>query len=168
MLRLVKTSIEQKEQVLTYLKEWHNLNEQIVPTTLDKDISDFPAYVKRLRDAETDESWVPNTTYWLTNDDELLGAVNIRHKLNESLLNVGGHIGYGVKPSARGKGLATKQLQLALDKLKELEIDRVLITCDQKNRASRQVIVSNGGQEDLPFTKEDGTVVKRFWIDLRN
>lgn len=171
MLRLIKTSLDQKEQILDFLAEWHDQNEKIIPVAIDQDVSDFSAYVKQLRDAEIRENlkdgWVPSTTYWLTDGKEVLGAVNMRHELNEPLLNMGGHIGYGIKPSARGKGLATEQLRLALEKLKELDVERALITCDRTNPGSRHVIVKNGGEEDVPFTEEDGNIVERFWIDLK-
>ena len=82
-------------------------------------------------------------------------------------MNFGGHIGYGIKPSARGRGLATKQLALALEKAKSLGIERALITCDRTNVASKQVILRNGGVPDTPFIETDGTVVERFWIELK-
>ena len=170
MLQLVKTSIEQEAKVLDFLKEWRERSETIVPNAVDRDTSDFAMYVKEIRDKESREnnvSWVPSTTYWLTDGDELLGAANIRHELNENLLNFGGHIGYGIKPSARGRGLATKQLELALEKAKELGIERALITCDRTNVASRQVILHNGGVPDTPFMEESGKVVERFWIELK-
>lgn len=171
MLRLVKTSLGQEAQVLDYLKEWREQNERIVPTSVDRDTSNFETYVKTLRGEELRENlkdgWVPSTTYWLTDGEELFGAANIRHELNAPLLNIGGHIGYGVKPSARGRGFATEQLRLALEKAKALGIERALITCDRTNTASRQVILKNGGVADTPFTEEDGNVVERFWIDLK-
>lgn len=171
MLRLVKTSIEQEAKVLDFLHEWRERSETIVPNAVDRDASDFGMYVKEIRDKESHENMelgkVPSTTYWLTDGDELLGAANIRHELNEHLLNFGGHIGYGIKPSARGRGFATKQLELALEKAKELGIERALITCDRTNVASRQVILNNGGVPDTPFVEESGKVVERFWIELK-
>ncbi|WP_233004773.1 GNAT family N-acetyltransferase [Exiguobacterium aurantiacum] len=170
MLRLVKTSMEQEANVLDFLKEWRERSETIVPNAVDRDASDFASYVKQIRDKEVrvnNVSWVPSTTYWLTDGDELLGATNIRHELNDNLLNLGGHIGYGIKPSARGRGLATKQLELALEKAKELGIERALITCDRTNEASRRVILNNGGVPDTPFTVEGGKIVERFWIELK-
>jgi len=171
MLQLVKTTMAQQEQVLAFLQEWREWDETIVPNAVDRDASDFAIYVKQIRDKESraniEAGWVPSTTYWLTDGDELLGAANIRHELNAHLLNFGGHIGYGIKPSARGRGLATKQLELALEKAKELGIERALITCDRTNVASRQVILNNGGVADTPFMEESGKVVERFWIELK-
>lgn len=170
MLQLVKTTMAQQAQVLEFLQEWRERDETIVPNAVDLDASDFASYVKQIRDKEiraNNVSWVPSTTYWLTDGIELLGAANIRHELNEHLLNFGGHIGYGIKPSARGRGLATKQLELALEKAKELGIERALITCDRTNVASRQVILNNGGVADTPFMTEGEKIVERFWIELK-
>ncbi|TCI28271.1 GNAT family N-acetyltransferase [Exiguobacterium sp. SL-10] len=170
MLRLVKTSMDQEAKVIDFLKEWWERGETIVPNAVDRDASDFSSYVKQIRDKEVrvnNVSWVPSTTYWLTDGEELLGAANIRHELNDNLINFGGHIGYGIKPSARGRGLATKQLELALEKAKELGIERALITCDRTNVASRQVILNNGGVPDTPFMEGSGKVVERFWIELK-
>lgn len=171
MLQLVKTSIDQQEKVLEFLKEWHEREETIVPNAIDRDTSNFDTYVRQIRDKEShaniEAGWVPSTTYWLTDGDELLGAANIRHELNAHLLNFGGHIGYGIKPSARGRGFATEQLRLALEKAKQLGIERALITCSRTNVASRQVILNNGGVADTPYTEADGNVVERFWIELK-
>ena len=63
------------------------------------------------------ETWVPDSTYWLvTDENKIVGAVNIRHSLTEHLFNAGGHIGYGIRPSERRKGYATKLLALSLEK----------------------------------------------------
>ena len=85
------------------------------------------------------ETWVPDSTYWLvTNNNRIVGAVNIRHSLTEHLFNAGGHIGYGIRPSERRKGYATKLLALSLEKTKELDITKVLVVCDAVNTASEK------------------------------
>ncbi len=95
-----------------------------------------------------------------------MGAVNIRHSLTEHLFNAGGHIGYGIRPSERRKGYATKLLALSLEKTKELDITKVLVVCDAVNTASEKTILHNGGLRDDDFTEEDGNVVRRYWIEL--
>ncbi|WP_408582003.1 GNAT family N-acetyltransferase [Enterococcus avium] len=40
--------------------------------------------------------------------------MDIRHELNEFLREFGGHIGFGVRPTERGKGYATEILRLGL------------------------------------------------------
>ncbi|UUZ86883.1 GNAT family N-acetyltransferase [Paenibacillus sp. P26] len=110
---------------------------------------------------------VPHTTYWLVNEEKkVLGAVNIRHRLNAKLLNSGGHIGYGIRPSERRKGLATALLHLALQKTRELGLDQVLVVCDKGNIGSERTILKNGGVFDSEYMEPNGNIVRRFWIPL--
>lgn len=103
-------------------------------------------------------SFVPSTTFWWTDGDTYLGRINLRHRLNEHLLEVGGHIGYDIRPSARRQGHATAMLAAALPRAAALGIEKALITCDADNVASRKVIERNGG------VLEDRRGLKlRFW-----
>ena len=95
----------------------------------------------------------------------MVGAVNIRHYLNESLLLNGGHIGDGVRPSERRKGIATKMIALALDECKKLGIERVLMVCDKENVGSAKSIQKNGGILENEI-EVDGVVEHRYWIEL--
>ena len=95
----------------------------------------------------------------------IVGAVNIRHYLNKSLLLNGGHIGDGVRPSERKKGIATKMIALALDECKKLGIERVLMVCDKENVGSAKSIQHNGGILENEI-EVDGIVEQRYWIDL--
>lgn len=111
---------------------------------------------------------VPATTYFVIREGNgtIVGTIQIRHELNAALLQTGGHIGYGVRPSERRKGYATRMLALALEKCRELGIDRALITCNQGNEASRKVILKNGGTYENSAVEENGTVIERYWIEL--
>ena len=94
-------------------------------------------------------------------DGQAVGFLNLRLRLNDHLLQEGGHIGYSIRPSARGKGLAKEQLRQGLQVAKSKNIKRALVTCDEDNAASRAVILANGGAlEDVRAGKE------RYWIDL--
>ena len=108
------------------------------------------------------DGYVPGSTRWIVDDaDRLVGFMSIRHQLNQHLLEVGGHIGYAIRPSERGKGYATAATALALLECRRLGIDRVLITCDDTNVASATVIERNGGLlEDIRGVK------RRYWVDL--
>ena len=79
------------------------------------------------------DGWVPATELWWVDADEFLGRVAIRHRLTPMLLEVGGHIGYDVRPSARRRGHATEMLRQALGIARGLGIDRALVTCDADN-----------------------------------
>ena len=92
---------------------------------------------------------------------QALGFLNLRLRLNDYLLEKGGHIGYSIRPSERGKGYAKESLRQGLQIAKEKNIHRVLVTCSIKNLASQAVILANGGQlEDIRHETE------RYWIGL--
>ncbi|PFE04977.1 GNAT family acetyltransferase [Bacillus cereus] len=168
---LVQPTIDLQKEYLEFYQEWKNSGETMIPWVIAKDPSNLPAMVQELLDAAEGKNlrkgWVPDSTYWLvTQDKEIVGVVNIRHRLTEHLFNAGGHIGYGIRPSARQKGYATKLLALSLEKIKELGVTKVLVVCDENNTASEKTILHNRGFRDSDFMEEDGNVVRRYWIEL--
>jgi predicted acetyltransferase len=88
---------------------------------------------------------IPGSTFWLVEGDQYLGRVDIRHRLNEDLRRRGGHIGFEIRPSARRKGYGRLAVHLALAECRRLGLDRVLVTCNATNVASRRIIEANGG-----------------------
>ena len=111
----------------------------------------FAAYVAALEadrreDTPRPEGFVPGTMLWWVDGDEFLGRVHIRHRLNDRLRELGGHIGYVVRPSARRRGHATAMLAAALPVAAGLGIEEALVTADPDNVASRRVIEANGGR----------------------
>lgn len=95
----------------------------------------------------------------------MLGAIALRHELNDFGLRIAGHIGYSVRPSARRRGLATWALGRILDEARGLGMDRVLIACGVNNLASAKTIEHHGGVlEDVRDT-ELGTI-RRYWISF--
>ena len=92
------------------------------------------------------ENRVPSIQFVLFDESgHALGFLNLRLRLNEGLLNYAGHIGYSIRPSARGQGLAKEQLRQGLQVAKSKNIKRALVTCNRDNAASRGVILANGG-----------------------
>ncbi|MEF3305455.1 GNAT family N-acetyltransferase [Paenibacillus sp. GYB003] len=169
-LRLVRPSAEYRDAYLSFYNEWLGSGEKMVPWVIARDPSDFAAMLDYLFSQDSEEklddpNWVPHSTYWLIDGrNEVAGVTNIRHRLNRKLLNSGGHIGYGIRPSARRKGYATALLALALQKARELGISDVLVCCDRNNVGSEKTILKNGGVFESEYTEEDGGAVKRFWI----
>jgi predicted acetyltransferase len=127
----------------------------------------FSNYVEWLlaqarEDSPRPEGHIPSTTLWWVEDDEYLGRVALRHRLTPQLLEVGGHIGYDVRPSARRRGHATAMLRDALPVARSLGIESALLTCDADNVASRKVIEHNSGVlEDQRGNK------LRYWVPTR-
>jgi predicted acetyltransferase len=132
---------------------------------------DFAEFLARVRDwvrgINLPGGYVPESSYWLVSDEaEILGQINIRHRLTPALEDFGGHVGYHVRPSQRGKGYGTKMLALALDEARRLGLTRVLITCDPDNIASVRVIEKNGGVLASQSVAHIGRLTSRYWIDL--
>jgi predicted acetyltransferase len=130
----------------------------------------FSVWVQKLRQqSDTSipaaEGQVHATNWWIVEDATYLGAISLRHTLNDFLLDAGGHIGYGVRPTARRRGLATWALRGVLPKARQLGLTRVLLTCDDKNVGSARIIENNGGVlEDVRDTVLGR--IRRYWITL--
>lgn len=109
--------------------------------------------------------WIPATMFWLADEQHFYGEVNIRHELNEHLRTIGGHIGYWIRPSERGKGYGSLILELGLQKAEELGLTEVVVTCDEDNERSRNVIESNGGVFEKATPMPKGVPAKLvYWI----
>lgn len=117
---------------------------------------------------EPPEGRVHNDLYWIVDGREVIGFVSFRHTLNEWLREAGGHIGYAVRPSRRRQGYASAALALALDRAREIGLDRVMVTCDDDNIGSARVIEGAGGVlQDVSDQSERGhALLRRYWIEL--
>ncbi|CAB4712067.1 MAG: GNAT family N-acetyltransferase [Actinobacteria bacterium] len=138
---------------------WEIDRGDLAPATLERHVSGLLAAAA---DVPLDAEIVPCTYFWIVDeDDRFVGYLALRHRLNERLLEEGGHIGYAVRPTRRREGHATAALRLALDESRELGLDRVLVTCDQDNDGSRRTIETCGG-----VLEDQRGVKRRYWIDL--
>ncbi|MBB6628446.1 GNAT family N-acetyltransferase [Nocardioides sp. KIGAM211] len=130
-----------------------------VPTYDEEGCAAYVAWLLGAAETPIREDWVPCTFLWIAEGDEVVGFLALRHTLNDWLLEEGGHIGYSVRPSRRREGHAGRALGLALPRAAALGLDRVLLTCDEDNLASRGTIEANGGAyEDSRNGK------RRYWI----
>ncbi len=139
------------------LNRYDNYDEWLSKLEKDLDIPNMP------------EGKVPANTYFFirTQDGKIIGMITIRHKLNEFLSNRGGHIGYSIRPTERKKGYGTLMLKLGLEKCRELNLSKVLITCDKINVASAKVIQNNNGiLENEVFNETFSEIIQRYWINL--
>lgn len=173
-LELVKASKQYQSLIVDMLKEWEEYNNTHItdpsPRAIFKNYQNFDEYIERLNKEENDPDpgLVPASTYFVLDKERniIVGACNLRHYLNDFLKRGGGHIGDGVRPSERRKGIGTEIIRLALLKCKELGVDRVLISCNKDNEGSRKTILNNGGVFDGEVEFEDGSVLQKYWIQL--
>ncbi|HEY0965368.1 MAG TPA: GNAT family N-acetyltransferase [Candidatus Saccharimonadales bacterium] len=159
-----------RERVLDFAREFMTESPNHIPGA--PSLAKVDSYEDWLTHVEKDindpgEGRVPATQYIgiREEDDRVIGVIQLRHSLNDFLLNEGGHIGYSVRPSERRKGYASTMLQLCLAQAKALGIENVLITCDEDNVGSAAVIEKAGGVlEDI--RGEDDMRKKRYWVTL--
>lgn len=170
--RLVKPSVAYRESFLASHAEWEGAWQDGAGVDADADFSApgaFEQWVARLLSQESEPlspGMVTCTFRWLVEGDQYLGSVALRHELNEYLANFGGHLGYGIRPSARRQGHATAALAQMLDLARERGMDRVLLTCAEANLGSRGTIEANGGVLEDVRVDGDGVALRRYWISL--
>jgi len=167
-LKLVKLSTAYKKHLVDMMDEWLALEQDFSPYMIRRnDYHDFDTYLEQLEIKTEQDGRVPDSTFFCLDVDRdiFVGAVNIRHYLNESLLFTGGHIGDGVRPSERRKGVATAMIRLALEECRKLGIKKVLMTCDKTNIGSAKSILNNGGILENEVD-DQGVIEQRYWITL--
>ena len=150
----------------SFYEEFMAAGGRIHPGVLRKyrgDFAEYLAYIEKLADAgSAPPGFAASDTYVLKDGGgRIYGMSVLRHALTG-----GGHIGYGIRPSERGKGCGTRQLALLLEKCRALGIGRVLVTCDRDNPASAKVARNNGGVLADEIVEEDGNILQRYWIAL--
>ena len=172
-VKLIKLTKEYYSQLSAMIDEWR-LDHEINQTNRSpwaifmNDYCEFDYYLDNLEINEPKDGKVPDSVFFLLDveRDILLGAVNIRHYLNDYLLQFGGHIGDGVRPSERRKGYATEMIRLSLIECKKLGINRVLMVCDKTNVGSAKSIIKNGGVLENELVDDNGKTQQRYWIDV--
>ena len=165
-MELRRPRLADKETILEMMSEFEQSQSAHDGGFWDAENFDYEEWLETSHNKEMGigllENRVPSIQFVLFDKSgHALGFLNLRLRLNESLLNHAGHIGYSIRPSERGKGYAKESLRQGLQIAKEKNIKRALVTCSTENPASRAVILANGGvYEDV----RNGT--ERYWIDL--
>ena len=153
-------------KMIVYIVKWESALAAHDGGFWDADDFVYEEWLESNRDMEMGlgipEGWVPAVQLVaFARDDQAVGFLNLRLRLSAYLLEEGGHIGYSIRPSERGKGYAKEALHQGLQVAKEKNIHRALVTCSTENPASRAVILANGGElEDV----RNGT--ERYWIEV--
>ncbi|SIR79902.1 GNAT family N-acetyltransferase [Williamsia sterculiae] len=175
----------------SWLDAWHEWGRETpqpgtnmaTATRLGLDLAqpaDFRRWVGILTELENPDTPVPSgmvraTQRWICVEDgdtvEYCGAINLRHTLTPMLAELGGHIGYSVRPRARRRGLAVVAVAEMLRIAGRLGLREVMITCDDGNLGSRRTIEKSGGAlqdirepDDYAITNGFGEPLRRYWV----
>ena len=166
-----------EQRAVYYIQEFIGHGSAINGTGgLDRFLRDstYGAWLEKVR-ADTDlanvpEGRSPGYTYFYVreSDGELVGMINIRLALvGDFMREQGGHFGYSVRPTQRGKGYATAMLRGALAFCSAIGMNDFVVGCHKANPASAGVITNCGGVLEAEFySGYYGQVVQRYRIHL--
>lgn len=133
-----------------FINNYYNVNKDDFEKTV------IPKLIDSSKGIGLSDGRVPNTYFFLWDDNKIVGLFKIRHYLNDALRKGAGHIGYSILPEYRGKGYATKGLELAIDKCKKIiPEDEIFLSVHKNNPNSLKVIEKNGayivGEDDKEY-----------------
>jgi predicted acetyltransferase len=170
-MRLITLGNDHERAFRDFLDDFTAVGEAEIPAVVVDRALPYSEIVALLdawgRGDRLQSGWVPATTWFAAEDDRLVAVANLRHRLTPELRRFGGHVGYSVRPSERGKGYATALLQAVKPVARGRGLRRLLVTCDPENRASARVIEKCGGRlENVSFYAPAGHSVCRYWIAL--
>lgn len=162
--KLVELSINDEYEIYDMLQELPAEENGYQNSMYGKSYDEFKEWLissERIRQGIGLENWmVPQSTYYLFANEKPVGIAKIRHHLTDALRQAGGHAGYSIRPSERNKGYGTILLELLIQEMKQLKIDRILLTIQNQNHASIKVALKNGG-----VIEEENDIRKYIWIN---
>ena len=167
MLELLAPSIDKREPFFRRAQDWLDHGTDRYRLALE----DFDAYLARLHRfsdvAQVPVGWVPGTEFWLDGGaGEIVACVRLRFWLTPSLEVEGGHIGYDVRPSSRGRGFGAAALRLVLPEARRRGLERVKLTVDSDNLASIHIIERNGGAlSGEAISETSGKAIRQYWLE---
>ncbi|MCB9455913.1 MAG: GNAT family N-acetyltransferase [Anaerolineaceae bacterium] len=168
MLFLTEADIRYQDTYLDGMREFQ-AEGRYMDWMIEDLVAQFPRFVQNLHARKThpQPGNVPETVYWLVENETFIGRLSLRHGLTEGLNLLGGNIGYEIRPSRRRLGYGTAILRLGLEKARDLGLERVLVTCDDTNIGSIKIIEANGGVwQNTNAVPGHSVPVRRYWITL--
>lgn len=154
MFQFIRPSVEYEKSYREYISELGS--SERYPFPLDFPYDDFQGLINRLKaysnGIDLPDGFVRNSTFWLVEQGEIVGVSNLRHILTERLQREGGHVGFGVRPKAQGRGVGKELLKRTLAEATDIGLSEVLIVCLKENVASAKVICANGGKLESEYS----------------
>lgn len=174
---LEKPSIERKNEIIKYIDEFTKYKSNIAGIGSLEKISEgytFEQALERCLSMENKEyaekvNRCPGKTFLLIreNDNKVVGTINLRWDLNETMLQFGGHIGYGIRPTERRKGYNKINLYLGMTEAKKVGLEKVMLTCDFDNLGSDKTLKALGGKlERTEINPSNGKLTNVYWFDV--
>ena len=172
-----RPSIERKNEIIEYLDEFVKYGSDINGSgSLDKiyDGYTFEQALDRCLKME-DEEYAKSVgrcqgkTFLLIreSDNKIVGTINVRWNLSEEMLQFGGHIGYGIRPTERRKGYNKINLYLGMIEAKKVGLEKVMLDCDVNNLGSDKTLKALGGKlERTEIDPSDGILTNVYWFDV--
>ncbi len=169
MIRLEFPRKHYEESYFKLVQEFSDKNEEIIPASMI--LNEWENYQEFLIRCENYRKWiklkewhVQSTLFFIIDrQNELVWWIELRHKLTEELKFNGWHIWYGIKPSERKRGYASKALNILLKICENIEMWKILINCKKENIWSAKVIQKNGWKWDSDY-EVNGFKKERYWI----
>lgn len=171
--KLIRPDIDFKKSYLEALEEFHKEGRYLYQD-IGRLSANFESFLEALR-AERGyphqpyQDWVepvPETVIWMVKDDQYIGTVDIRHRLNWHLEKWGGHVHFNIRPSMRGLGFGKKILKKAMPIINYLGIDKALITIKPSDKTGIHIVESCGGVfEDETTATDKFPAMRRYWLD---
>lgn len=167
--------LARKEDALAYIREFREYGSQINGAGgLHRFTDDYEGWLRKLDRDYTripDEERLPAKTFFLVRagDRRIVGMINIRLALNEMQRQYGGHIGYSIRPTERGRGYNKINLYLGLKVLSRHGIGEALLDADLENPASWRTMEALGGRRVREYYDDrfEHCTVVDYVIDVR-
>jgi len=186
-LELQLPTLQHKKAAENFKREFLKMQEPVINGSALFDQMEYESWLthntNNRQESTVNSDWVTATTFFAVRkrDQKIIGMIDIRHNLEHNFLaQYGGHIGYSVLPSERGKGYATEILRMGIEYAKSLNIKKLMLSCFSDNIPSIKTILKCGGvltatksytDELFPelfvnnvYTEEK--IVNIYWINL--
>lgn len=174
---LEKPSVDRKREIMEYINELAEYNSDTNGIGALSKIFEgytFEQALQRCLNMENKdyaEKWgrCQSRTFLLIreNDNKIVGVINIRWNLSESMLQFGGHIGYGIRPTERRKGYNKINLYLGLKECKKHGITEAELWCNRSNVGSSSTMKALGGVlSKSVYNEEKNIYIDKYVIDV--